>query len=577
MTDQEIQDRLDSAIMKAKPENLTDEELNRRLELAEKSTRAASIEEDNTWDVSPRGLLKGSLETLPTIGAIGGGALGTAGGPLGMLGGAGLGAAAGKSLQNIGEKYLLDEDKSRSDIYLDPIKSGLEGATAEGAGQLLSAGARGAADMLRAGAKIKPNAGEITAATRSLGAEPTAGQLSNSRMVQGLESSLEQSPTIGGFLARKEINPARKAIETGTENVFKDVPMIQPSDVGNQFKQQFRGLISNKLEPISKTYDKIRESTEFIDVNPTSLKRVSNNIRNSEKFKSSSGYNIVNQTADDLEKVTSVDDLKSLRSSVGKRMNSPLLDNEAKSALSNMYGKLSSLEQNTIMREAVKQARNSGEGAEIGLNLVGELKGANSAYRGVIQDLGLIGKGSGVSKKVGSIENFLTKIDEIPDEKIVDTFFKTNNRKALTDLQRVNPEGFESLRMAKLDQLRKSSEVNGQVSPARLLKNFRNMEPKTRELVAGPQASKILSDLETVVNSWPAKAGPSGTPQGLEIQNMLNVLNPLQWGKEAARLGQYGLLKSIGGLDSAAGLLKGSSTQNNLRKAPYYLMGNSNE
>lgn len=577
MTDQEIQDRLDAAIMKAKPENLTDEELNRRLELAEKSKRVSSLEEDNAWDVSAKGLLKGSLNTLPMIGALGGGAIGSAAGPFGTVGGAGLGAAGGKSLQNILESALLDEEKSRSDIYLDPIKAGLEGATAEGAGQLLAGGARGAAEMLRSGAKIKPAASEITAATRSLGAEPTAGQLSSSRIVQGLESSLEQSPTVGGYLARKQITPVREAIETGSENVFKNVPSVQPSEVGNQFKQQFRGLIANRLEPISKTYDKIRESTEFIDINPTSLKRVANNIRNSEKFKSSSGYNIVNQTADDLEKVASVDDLKSLRSSVGKRMSNPMLDNEARGALNNIYAKLSSLEQNTIMREAVKQARTSGEGAEIGLNLVGELKGANASYKGVMQDLGLIGKGSGVSKKVGSIENFLTKIDEIPDEKIVDTFFKTNNRKALTDLKKINPEGFESLRVAKLDQLRKASETNGQISPAKLLRNFRNMEPATRELVAGPQASKLLSDLEIVVNSWPAKAGPSGTPQGLELMNMGNLLNPLQWGKEATRLGQYGLLKSVGGFENTAGLLKNADTQNKLRKVPYYLMGNENE
>jgi len=249
-----------------------------------------------------------------------------------------------------------------------------------------------------------------------------------------------------------------------------------------------------------------------------------------------------------------------------------MLDGEARSTLNNIYAKLSSLEQNSIMREAVKQARSSGEGLEIGKGLVSDLKGANSSYRGVMQDLGLLGKGSGVSKKVGNIENFLTKIDDIPDEKIVDTFFKTNNRKALKDLQKINPDGFESLRLARLDQLRKASEVNGEVSPAKLLRNFRNMEPETRVLVAGDGAADILKNLEVVVNSWPLKVGPSGTPQGLEFMNVGNLLNPAFWGREIGRGSQYGLLKSAKGFNAAAETLRRPTTQNISRQIPKGLL-----
>lgn len=83
---------------------------------------------------------KSAIEALPFGGALLGGTLGTVGGPVGTVAGAGLGAAGGKSLQNLIEKYLMDQEKTRSDIYLGPLKEGLAGAAGEGAGQLLSKG-----------------------------------------------------------------------------------------------------------------------------------------------------------------------------------------------------------------------------------------------------------------------------------------------------------------------------------------------------------------------------------------------------------------------------------------------------
>lgn len=96
------------------------------------------------------GYIRGALNTLPTIGMVAGGILGTpadiVSGPLGTVAGAGLGAAAGKALQNIGEKYLLGDEKSRSQIYLDPVKEGVGGATAEMGGQVLGKGLEAAAN-----------------------------------------------------------------------------------------------------------------------------------------------------------------------------------------------------------------------------------------------------------------------------------------------------------------------------------------------------------------------------------------------------------------------------------------------
>lgn len=88
------------------------------------------------------------LDALPTAGMVAGGALGLESGP-GALVTAGLGGAAGEALKNLGEKYILGEDKSRSDIYGNPVKGFVEGVTAEMGGQAIG----GAIESAPAGAK----------------------------------------------------------------------------------------------------------------------------------------------------------------------------------------------------------------------------------------------------------------------------------------------------------------------------------------------------------------------------------------------------------------------------------------
>lgn len=92
-----------------------------------------------------KALAKGTLDLLPVAGGVAGAAVGGTGGTLagpagtmvGGVAGAGLGAGMGKSAQNMGEHYLLGEGKSAEDQLLEPAEVGLQGATMEGAGQMV--------------------------------------------------------------------------------------------------------------------------------------------------------------------------------------------------------------------------------------------------------------------------------------------------------------------------------------------------------------------------------------------------------------------------------------------------------
>lgn len=412
--------------------------------------------------------------------------------------------------------------------------------------------------------KMAPNkneAGLITKAAESLGFKPTKGMLSSSPYVQNVESSLEQSPSIAGSLVRQDTNKVRQGIEKGSEKVFGETPRVQPSDVGSKVKEGITKNIQEQKDTIGSYYDDLRNSTQSIDVNPGSLTKVAKNIKEIEKFKSSPGFSIVNQIADDLQNIKSVDDIKSLRSNVGKRMSTPNIGGAEYNALSQVYGKLSKLEQNTMMRAAIKQARTNPEGLEIGKEMVSDLKSANKQYKGLIEDVREIGQGSKISKNIKHVDEFIDKLDQIPDEKIVDTMFKVENRAHLNNLKDKFPDQYESMRQAKIDSIRKSVELhNGKVDVKRLLSTVKGMEPDTIKMVFGDDAKVLIDNLKTVVGSLPEKIGPSGTPKGLEWGDLFS---PAFWLREPSKLAQYGVYKGSGAINKAGGMLRSAEKPKN--------------
>ncbi len=61
--------------------------------------------ENSLFGITGKGLAKGAVEALPIAGSIAGGLIGSGVGPVGTIGGAGLGAAAGKSLEQAVKEF----------------------------------------------------------------------------------------------------------------------------------------------------------------------------------------------------------------------------------------------------------------------------------------------------------------------------------------------------------------------------------------------------------------------------------------------------------------------------------------
>lgn len=147
-------------------------------------------EERPFYDVTGKGLLKGAIESLP----IAGGLIGTIGGFPGIA----VGSASGKALENIAEKYLLDEEKTRPDIYAGPIAEAASAVTGEVAAPAIGRGLSKIVSGIGAGLKKTVSSAAtipekvIETYMNRPDAVKSIGQLSESTSIQDASDRLRQ-------------------------------------------------------------------------------------------------------------------------------------------------------------------------------------------------------------------------------------------------------------------------------------------------------------------------------------------------------------------------------------------------
>lgn len=505
------------------------------------------IQEDE--GVTLRGLLMGATETLPMIGGVGGGMLGAPLGPLGMGGGAALGAAGGKALENIIEAQFFDQPKTREEIYLDPAKeAAFEAATlgaakaVKGAKGLLGKGYEMATKPFRQmAAPVKEGGEELIKAGKRIGVEPTRGMLTGESTIQRTESALAQSPTSPGQEVLKRLEDVDKGLLSAGEEALSigKTPMTR-IQMAETAKEAMQKGIKSRIEPAAQVYERIASETPYVDVAKKGMRAISRNIKNLPyaKIEGSAESTFAKQIGKNLEKIKSLDELRNLRSYVGKQLSDPNVPNTMKQTAGEIYGRLSRAEQRAITREAIKAARNAKHGKTVAGEMIKEIKDANKVYAAVSKDLQSLAKRVGM-RRPKNYADFMRGLEDIPDEKFMDKFFNPNNLKGLKELQAQFPEAFDQMRKSRVADIYERSLTKGEISIPKLLNRVKRMTPESRKLIFGEGADQTLKDIETVYNATYKKLGPSGTPEGnvwmalKPTRYLTNWLN--EWGDNAKK------------------------------------------
>lgn len=395
-------------------------------------------------------------------------------------------------------------------------------------------------------------------AAQDIGVELTPGMKSASYIERGLENSLSESPSPFGALVRRQQNRVYDKLREGADDVFQSSGKSKVQS-GESIKEGFESAIRERGEPIGEIFEKLKKSTEFIDVPKNSKEAIARNIEKEKlvRLAPSEGFSTrAKALAENIRNLNTVDDVKTMRGIVGRALESSTDANE-RQVMGKIYDKLSKLEENTIKRAAIKQARTPGEGQKIGKEMLEELRLGKEQYRDFMQDLKELAKGA----RLGDIKtpgDFTRKLSDKSGEEIVDKFFNKNNARALENLNKKLPDVFGELKDAAIENIKQKSLVvprgGGErvLDPKKAIKEAQKLGPEIQKLLFGSKNPK-LEAIDRVLGSIPENIGPSGTPRGIKFDNIFTT--------SVLDAPRYMLYKSMPAINSKAGQATGKALE----------------
>lgn len=478
---------------------------------------------DKPWySVSGKGLLKSTAEALPAAGAIGGGLIGLVGGPAGGLVGAGLGGALGKASENLIEKWLLDEEKTRQQIYGEPVIEGVKSAAMQGAGDVIAKGAGlvmgpVGKSLAKYDKTPKLNAENIADAGKRLGIDLPDSFTTVNPVISDLEQTVAQSPSFLGRGKREQFEQAFQGLRSGVEKAAKSGSQFESlADAGDVVKAGLRGGVKAKIAPAKQLYKEVAETgIEAVPLSVSARQSLIERIGKIPEITAVEGTTanaIGKQIVKSVANAKNIRDMNLINSSVKTMLrdrNMSPLDRRALSQVSEMLD----ITNASLYKGSARKMATGGQ-AEA-LKTLDKLKEANTIYAKTNKNVVKLSNRLGIGKAKNH-QDFLRLLDETPSEKVADKVFKLNDSEAVSLLKKEFPNEFETLRSTKISSLYdKAVTAKGELSLPNFLRSFDKIDAKTKKLLFDPKSLKRLEDVKTVYAAIPEKLGPSGTPKGL--------------------------------------------------------------
>lgn len=481
------------------------------------------------WDVTD--VLSDAVEAAAVGIATGAKALGALGAPVTGLASipatSAIGAAATGSFeagrQTLAKALGARDEYNPSQIAQSAMLGGAIPAGFGVGGKLVEgAGFAGKKLLSGLGVALKPNAEEIKVAAKTIGAEATPGQLFNSPLVQKLESAqVQSSGKLGGTFLRKQVAENQKAVQATADALVKDAAAISPFEVGQQVEKQMLDSVKAKLAPAEEIYTKY-ESIFSRNAYKPDMSSVTKKIAElKDEFRlDDKALSLIKRIEDKIPELNNLDDLKKFRTLVSD-MYDPM-DKATKRVVASLNGPITEVRSNTLINLA-KDSPESG----FFQTAKAEIEKADKIYKQTAEEVRSAFLAPGKSLKQSpkaTAESFFQKTPEIDR---INKILKTNDPEKIKAVKEAFPEAFESLRQGKIQELASKAEVSGEVNPRKLAKLIDGIPPETRKLIFDENAELKAKALKVYLDNIPPRLGPSGTPEGLQIFQTLNVWNQI--------------------------------------------------
>jgi hypothetical protein len=382
----------------------------------------------------------------------------------------------------------------------------------------------------------KKNAPEIMWASKQLNVPVLEGQVSDSKFIQDMHSSIINSGSPIGIAQAEKLATIQNGVRTGLEHALGEGSDLSAEQTGDMIKDHIYKWLDEQSDRFHDLYqNKIGDSTRAIDVAPEMVKQASAKITPGRvgKFVKGDIKKVVEDIQERFSRIETADDIKELRTQLAGEL-SPMADQATKSVYSSARQALNELRNESIIKAATEGAATKAEGEKIAQELRALIKDTDAQFKEHREMLGDLGRDA----KLGKSRNqttFEEKLDNTPSAKLVDKLFDKKNSKALDRLKQVSPEAYELLMKYKRAEILKRGMKDGQINSAQVIREVKEMSPEVRQHLLGDKAH-MFEAARTVHESIMPNLNPSGTAKALAFREMLTPTGAIAAGMDAAKM-----------------------------------------
>jgi len=446
---------------------------------------------------------------------------------------AGPAAAAGASAAyEAGKQTIAKIAGVRDEMAAQPIvESGILGGLGEAGGRLVSAAFKGISKGLglagaAAGIQKKAGTEAIEAASKEIGATPTAGMLTDSPLVSTLEENIyRRKGTLGGMGLRKTIEANKKAAKKTAETIVADASSKTSYEIGQEVAENVSSQLAGRIQPAIDIYEKYDGVFRMARPKKTEVEYIFENVADKypfnekaqgliAKFKQIAVGEGAGETA-----VKNLDQLKQLRTEIGAAM-SEETNKRTKQALGDIYKELTNLRTNTILKYA------KGESEEFFKQVERDIFAADKLYAEGMRDAKrLIGGDVGDRMAGGAMQTIEEFMRDTNKATLVKDILKIGNPERVEFFKKSYPDIFKQLREGAIADIAERASIKGEVDPAKLVKILKAIPKESRAMILGDAPEKKFQALRTYLDNIPSIQNPSGTAAALDNSKIYNLWN----------------------------------------------------
>lgn len=490
------------------------------------SQQNAAAAPQSPTSMTGSGMVQGALNAIPTVAAVGGGALSAVAGPEAIPFGAAAGGIAGASLKSFLEKMLLNKDPgTRGQFYSGLAKEGAE----QGTGAMLGeAGAAAAPAVLNIGKKAFLEAAERTT---NVPGDIIKNYFNAPERVKNLAVKYGGDVPSAANAMRLDFNQAITQTQGDMEKpalaVMADrTTQLSPAQTGDLVKKQVTDNVTQRYQPFIQAYKDLDAVAKTVPLADESRISFGNKLVNwaTDEFPQGSGqwrtvknYKDMFQASNTGSQFNSVigslqDDITAAYQA-GKTKEGAFLvdlkdraqgflDDQVTSLATRLQRGTASPGEAQFLEQLGTQRGLQGEDlskyakslASDYLKSKDTINADYSGFKSFMDDL------TGQTKIKGrGTADFLQNLQAMPSEKLVAKMLDPQNSAALATMKQETPEVFKSIADAKVKQLaEKSMTEHGLLDVPTFQAQIMKLPQDTRNLIFSPQELKAI---DGVVNS----------------------------------------------------------------------------